>query len=101
MRPEELEAARKSLESIRHDLTVYCEKCKGNVEPPEEPIPAVVLGVFWRKLDIEKAKGLMLGAHERHAHTEYDKRRVELEIDGLSAKDARDVARTEIRERKD
>src|SRR5712692_630468 len=91
MGKHDIEEARKRLEAIRRELAIYCGDCGRDVEPLEEA--SVLLGVFWNNLEKEKAKELTLQAHHRHAHTDYDEKRLALEEQGLDGRAARNIVR--------
>ena len=91
MSKDEIEAAKKKLEGLRHELAVWCEDCKADVEPLEDA--GVLLGVFWGSLKTEKARSLAREAHRRHQHTNYDERRTQLELEGWSSREARNIGR--------
>jgi len=83
----------KQFEEIRQQITATCDQCKGEIHPLKQSTLAVA--VFWNKLSIERAAELALDAHIRHAHSDYDQRRYDLQEEGYDSNDARSIVRKE------
>jgi hypothetical protein len=83
----------KRFEEIRQQITATCDQCKKEIHPLKQS--TLPVGVFWKKLSLEKAAELALDAHIRHAHSDYDQRRYDLQEKGYDSKDARFIVRKE------
>lgn len=83
----------KQFEEIRQQIMATCDQCTGEIHPLEQS--TLPVGVFWKKLSIERAAELALNAHIRHAHSDYDQLRYDLQETGYDSNDARSIVRKE------
>jgi hypothetical protein len=82
-------------EEIRQQIKASCAQCKEEIHPLEQS--TLPVGVFWKSISVEKAAELTVNAHIRHAHSDYDQRRYDLQAQGYDSKDARAMVREEGR----
>jgi hypothetical protein len=83
----------KRFEEIRQQIKATCRTCGEEIHPLEQSTLSV--GVFWKTISVEKAAELAVNAHIRHAHSDYDQRRYDLQEKGYDSKDARSLVREE------
>lgn len=83
----------KRFEEIRQQIKATCRTCGEEIHPLEQS--TLPVGVFWKSIAVEKAAELALDAHIRHAHSDYDQRRYDLQEKGCDSKDARSTVRKE------
>lgn len=83
----------KRFEEIRQQIKATCVQCKEEIHPLEQS--TLPVGVFWKTISVEKAAELAINAHIRHAHSDYDQRRYDLQEKGHDSKDARSMVREE------
>ncbi len=76
---------------IRQQIKATCRTCGAEIHPLEES--TLALGVFWKTISVEKAAELAINAHIRHAHSDYDQQRSELQAQGYNCKEARSMVR--------
>ena len=78
-------------EEIRQQIKATCAHCKAEIHPlGESTLP---VSVFWKAISAKKAAELAVNAHIRHAHSDYDQRRFDLQEQGYCGKEARSMVR--------
>lgn len=83
----------KRFEEIREQIKITCPTCNEEIHPlAESTLP---VGVFWKSISVEKATELAVDAHIRHAHSDYDQRRHDLQSQGYDSNEARSIVREE------
>lgn len=89
----------RDIRKLEDSLTVYCEMCEDTIEIPSDSSAAQSFAEGG--LVREEAIKLILGAHERHEHTDYDEIRIsnyeKNRQAGMSWEDAHQEARDEVR----
>lgn len=83
----------KRFEEIRQQIKATCRTCGKEIHPLEQS--TLPVSVFWKSITVEKAAELALNAHIRHAHSDYDQRRCDLQEMGYTSKEARSTVRGE------
>ena len=83
----------KRFEEIRQQIKATCRACGEEIHPLQQS--TLPVGVFWKSITVEKAAELALDAHIRHAHSDYDQRRFDLQGMGYTSKEARSTVREE------
>ena len=85
----------KRFEEIRQQIEATCPTCGEVIHPLEQS--TLPVGVFWKSITVEKAAELTVNAHIRHAHSDYDQRRDDVQATGYDSKEARSIVREEDR----
>jgi hypothetical protein len=83
----------KRFDEIRQEIKTTCPTCNEEIHPlTESTLP---VAVFWKSMSVEKAAEMAVNAHIRHAHSDYDQRRYDLQEMGYDSKEARSIVREE------